>query len=238
MQGAIVNLAVVFVSYLKVPEERLQDHFAWNKEAYEQFGNRLRVYVVTDIAHNLPPYATCVLFPLERLPLVDGRRRFSLTMTKNEGIRRAIDDGVDVIVCTDVDIAFQPQTLALMSTVPSDFASIPLYRMAPSFEDRDGGHIDHGCTGTVAMTAANWRRIQYDERCVGYGADDGILLRDIRLAELHVMRDHEVTHVAHVEGDGTRTPGSGSGTCWGREDGFNFDNFRKNRRLHRTRQRR
>jgi hypothetical protein len=230
-----MNLAVVFVSYLKVPEQRLQDHFAWNREAYEQFRNRLRVYVVTDIAHNLPPYATCVLFPLERLPLVDGRRRFSLTMTKNVGITQAILDGADVIVCTDVDIAFQPQVLQDLAIMTDDVACIPLYRMAPSFDERDGGHIDEGCTGTVVMTAKNWNRLPYEERCVGYGADDGILFRDIERAGLHIIRDHEVTHVAHVEGDGTRTPGSGSSTCWGRDDGFNFDNFRKNRRLHRRR---
>ena len=230
-----MQLAVVFVSYLKVPRERLQDHFVWNHEAYAQFGNRLRVYVVTDTPHDVPPYAECVLYPMEALPLVGGRRRFSPAKTRNAGLRKAIEDGADVLVCTDVDIAFTPQTLALMSTVPDDFAGIPLCRMAPSFEDRHGGHIDHGCTGTVAMTAANWRRLPYDERCVGYGQDDGLLFWDIERAGITVMRDHEVSHIAHVEGDVHRTPGSGAATCWGREDGFNFENSRSNWRLYRKR---
>jgi hypothetical protein len=133
-----------------------------------------------------------------------------------------------------VDIAFEPATLQLMFTVPDDFASIPMYRMAPSFDERTKGHIDYGCTGTVGLTAPNWQRANYEERCVGYGADDGILLRDIERAGLAVARDHIVSHVAHVAGDGPRQPGRGSSTCWGRDDGFNFDNFTANRRLHRA----
>jgi hypothetical protein len=229
-----MKLAIVFVSYLKVPEERLQDHFRWNREAYKQFGDRLRVYVVSDIDHDLPSYAESVIYPMDRLPMIDGRRRFSLTATKNSGIAEAIENGAEVVISTDVDVAFDPQTLQLMFTVPDDWASIPLYRMAPSFEDRAKGHIDHGCMGTVGLTAANWTRIRYDERCVGYGADDGILMRDIERAGIRIARDHEVTHIAHVSGDGARQPGRGSATCWGRDDGFNFDNFTANRRLHQT----
>lgn len=229
------ELAVTFVSYLKVPEERLQDHFHWNQEAYEQFGDRLRVYVVSDINHTLPAYAENIVYPLDRLPMIEGQRRFSLTQTKNFGITKAMKNGADIVICTDVDIAFEPDTLQLMFTLSDAVASIPLYRMAPSFEQRKKGHIDQGCTGTVGLTAANWRRVRYEERCVGYGADDGILLRDIQRAGIHIARDHEVTHIAHVPGDGERHPGNGASTCWGRDDGFNFDNFRENRKLHNQR---
>lgn len=228
------RIAVVFVSYLKVPESRLMEHFKWNGAIYDQYGEHLRAYVVSDVERSLPDYAETVIFPVERLPVVKGKPRFSLTMTKNAGISKAIEDGARVIVSTDVDIAFGLVSFSLISTidsVPDSAASIPIYRMAPCYAERDIGRLDHGCTGTVSMTAYNWRTIKYDERCVGYGADDGILVRDIRSAGLRVIRDCEVAHIAHVEGDGDRTPGSGSETCWGREDGFNFDNFRKNRRL-------
>jgi hypothetical protein len=231
-------IAVVFVSYLEVPEERLRDHFRWNQESYEQFGNRLRIYVVSDIDHDLPSYAESVIYPMDRLPMIAGRRRFSLTITKNFGITEAMKNGAETVICTDVDIAFDPQTLQLMFTVTDDWASIPLYRMAPSFVDRAKGHIDHGCMGTVGLTAANWKRVRYDERCVGYGADDGILMRDIERMGIHIARDHEVTHIAHVLGDGARQPGRGSSTCWGRDRGFNFDNFTANRKLHQAEGRR
>jgi hypothetical protein len=227
----MTQIAVVFVSYLRVPEQRLQDHFLWNASLYESYGDSLRVYVVSDVEHDLPSYAETVVFPIERLPVI-GRRRFSLTMTKNAGNDAALADGADVIICTDVDICFWPDSFDTMTRVADDCAAIPVYRMAPSYEQRDQGGLDHGCTGTIAMTAANWKRLRFDERCVGYGADDGIMLRDICRAGLTVLRSTVVSHIAHVQGDGKRTPGSGAATCWGRDDGFNFDNFRENRRLH------
>jgi len=225
------KIAFVFVSYRSIPEERLQDHFRWNGEMYEAYGDRLRVFVVSDVEHDVPSYATVCVFPIERLPVI-GQRRFSLTMTKNFGNQAAIDDGADVIVCTDVDIAFPANRLEQLLSVDDYTANIPVYQMSPSFSE-ESGHLDHGCTGTVVMTAKNWGMIPYDERCVGYGADDGLMLRDIQRARLRVNRDVIVRHVAHMPGDGVRSPGSGSDTCWGRVDGFNFDNFHENRKLHR-----
>lgn len=227
----MTQIGVVFVSYLKVPEQRLQDHFRWNASLYESYGEHLRVYVVSDVEHDLPPYAETVVFPIERLPII-GRRRFSLTMTKNAGNDVALADGAEIVICTDVDICFWPDSFDTMARVDETCAAIPVYRMAPSYEQRDQGGFDHGCTGTIAMTAANWKRLRYDERCVGYGADDGIMLRDICRAGLTVLRSTVVSHIAHVQGDGKRTPGSGAATCWGRDDGFNFDNFHENRKLH------
>jgi hypothetical protein len=67
-RNGMSQLAAVFVSYLEVPEERLQDHFHWNQETYEHFGDRLRVYVVSDVQHNLPDYAECLVFRLTTYP--------------------------------------------------------------------------------------------------------------------------------------------------------------------------
>lgn len=236
------RIAVIFVSYLKVPESRLQDHFEWNHDVYcslmwnpnslVDMEPKLRVYVVSDVEHDLPGYAETVMFPMERLPVKGGKPRFSLSMTKNAGIRKALDDGVTHLVCTDVDISFDIGSLDLAFAVGSQTAAIPVYRMAKSITDREHGRLDHGCTGTIGMTAANWRQVRFNEECIGYGAEDGILLRDIERAGIEVVRDCEVAHIAHVPGDGERTPGSGSSTCWGRDDGFNFDNFAHNRRLH------
>ncbi len=242
------RVAVVFVSYLKVPESRLLEHFDWNGTIYEEYGDQLRVYAVSDIERSLPDYAETVVFPIERLPVVAGQTRFSLTMTKNAGIAKAIQDGAEVIISTDVDIAFDPASFEVVSMASRMLSSavIPIYRMAPSYAERASGRLDKGCTGTVSMTSGAWNSAKedvskqhrdakgpYDERCVAYGADDGIILQAIERIGLGVVRNCEVAHIAHVPGDGARTPGSGAGTCWGRADGFNFDNFVKNSRIHR-----
>ena len=228
------HTAVVFVSYLKVPESRLQEHFAWNDHIYRQFGNQLRVYVVSDVEHELPDYAETVVVPFEQLPLLDGVPVFSLSMTKNAGIAKAIKDGADVIICTDVDIAFERASFdALMSVdmdEPQGVAIMPIYRMAESFEKRVFGRLDVGCRGTISMTAANWKRFRYDEKCKAYGGEDGRIFIAIQSSGVRVVRTCEVAHIAHVPGDGARTPGRGSATCWGRADGFNPDNFRGNMR--------
>jgi len=228
-----MNLAVVFVSYRSVPEERLQDHFAWNDAEYRKAG--ARVFAVSDEPQFTPEYAATVLFHENELPLVDGQRRFSLTKTKNRGLVTAIAYDADVIVCTDVDIRFPPGMLRSLASVDDETAMFPMYHMMDYTDRKKCLRIDMGCTGTTAMTAANWERIQYDERCVGYGGDDGFLLADCRAAGLRIDRSGRVDHIGHIPGDGDRVPGSGSASCWGRDDGFNFENIRGNKAARRMR---
>ncbi len=232
------HVAVVFVSY-RLPESRLREHFEWNGDIYEAYGDQLRVYVVSDVGNMfLPNYAETVIVSEDRLPVLNGRPVFSLSLTKNAGILKAIEDGADIIVSTDADIAFDFDGLGMMVAVDSKSAVIPVYRMAESYEDRAVGRSDPGCTGTISMTPSNWQRIPYEEKCFGYGAEDGILLRDIEREGLRVIRryadgsDCTVSHIAHELGDGARVPGSGSDTCWNRADGFNPDRFTVNRLLH------
>jgi len=178
------------------------------------------------------PYAQCVVYPKRKLPLVDGRRRFNLCATKNAGLKRALANGADVIICTDVDMCYELGCWNHLVSVDDATASVPIYRMIQSAMQRKDGHLDHGATGTVAMTAANWRQCRWDERCVGYGADDGILLGDIRRAGLRIDRDAIVCHVEHPGAvSEVNEPGHGRAGCYGR-DAFNFDNFKENRKLH------
>lgn len=219
-------IGIVFPAYLKIPEERILNHFCWNEGVYAS--NDIRVYVVAEREYDwLPEYGEVVLFPIEDLPIVDNQPRFSIAKTKNRGNAKAIADGCDVILCTDVDIVFSPEEVAKYATMSDQEAYVPWYEMVES--NLAKGRFDKGCTGTIAMTAENWRRISYDERCVGYGSDDGIMLKHIEMAGLKIKREGVVKHVAHVPGDSYREPGSGTATCWGREDGFNFDNFKNNR---------
>jgi hypothetical protein len=218
--------AVVFVHY-NMPEQRLRDHFAWNDAVYRSSG--AAVYVVTDRDRNVPEYATCVLFPGEQLPLVDGKRVFSLSATKNCGIAKAIADGHSPVISTDVDVAFPGDTWQQLAIADHRRAYVPVYRMRtwPDREDAQD-HDDPGCTGTVSMTAARWRMIHYNERMIGYGGEDGCLLRDMR-SHVRVIRDKQVWHIAHTPGVNPRNvPGKGRDGCWGRDSGFNPDNFENN----------
>ncbi|WP_455387471.1 hypothetical protein [Petrachloros mirabilis] len=230
-----MNIAVVFVSYLEVPVQRLRDHFNWNAEAYRQFGNRLRVYVVTDVFHELPSCAECVIFPMEELPFIGGRRRFSITRTKNAGIRKAIEDGAEVVISTDVDMRFPSGSLEWLAAVRQDAARVPIYHMMDFSDHEHLLKVDNGCTGTTSMTADNWRRVQYDESLSEYGGDDGALLRDIGTAGLMIERECRIDHIGHMPGDGERVPGAGADTCWGRASGFNRNNIRGNKKTLRLR---
>ena len=225
------NVAVVFVAYRTVPEERIQEHFAWNDAVYRDAG--ARVYMVTDHYHELPEYAECVVFPESELPHLQGWPVFSLCKTKNAGINKALRDGAEVLVCMDVDTAVTKSTWDHLLSVGPHEAKVPMIAMVPRSLERRGAKVDKGVTNTIAMTALNWARIQYDEGCVGYGADDGIIVTDIRKAELTVDRSGEAWHVDHPgESNACNIPGRGRGGCYGREEGFNPENYAANRTIH------
>ncbi len=229
------SVGVVFASYLEVPGQRLRDHFEWNRDIYENVLNDLRVYVVTDRPYSLPGYAENVVIPIGEMPVVDSKARFSLAMAKNRGIK-AVADGVSVIIATDVDVAFGEHAFREMTFVGQNEAVVPVYRMVDDIKDEySEDQLEHGCTGTVSMSPVNWSRIRYNENCVGYGGEDGILLRKIERTPLKINRNCQVAHVAHIAGDKERAPGSGSEACWGRASGFNFDNFAENRKHHKRR---
>lgn len=224
------KIAVVFVSYLKVPKQRLKDHFKWNRTLYKKY--KAKIYVVTDKEQWVPRCAKCVVYPMDKLPVVDGKPRFSLCATKNAGVEAAIADGADVVLCVDVDHAFPTPCWKQMVAVNDHTASIPVYRMMQRHGDMEGSELDHGCTGAISMTAANWKKIRWDERCVGYGADDGLIMREIKKQGLQVVRDMVIEHIEHPGATHEKNvPGHGRVGCYGRDE-FNFDNFDNNRRLH------
>jgi len=228
------KIAVVFVSYLKVPLSRLREHFRWNHAIYER--SKATVYVVTEAYKVfLPLYAKSVIYPQNLLPVVDGERRFSICATKNAGVDAALKDGADVIICMDVDHALSPDCLDAMVGVRDNEAVVPTYRMVVRHGDAEYVDVDHGATGVVAMVANNWRRVRWNERCVAYGGDDGIILKDIERAGLRIKREPIIEHVEHPGTTPEKNqPGHGRAGCYGR-DGFNFDNFENNRKLHATR---
>lgn len=241
MSDSSRKIAVVFVAYGCVPDQRLLDHVKWNRPMYQQ--SHVKIYAVTD-ENTMIANSSLLRFPKSKLPTLNGKRVFSLSMTKNFGIQAALDDSADVIICTDVDIAFSQVAWDTMCSVESGQAIVPVYHLCRNFKNRhkEPSRIDYGMMGTVAMVAECWRKIQYDERCVAYGADDGLLLRDIRRAGLDVIPPYPrhpaapvVWHVDHTSDSTGNVPGEGRSDCWGRAEGFNPDNFEENRKLHNER---
>ncbi len=223
--------AVVFVSW-RVPERRLQDHFAWNDAIYRR--DNVRVFPVTDQPYDVPEYAECVIFPEDKLPLHQGQRRFALTRTKNAGIRAAIAAGCDPIVCSDVDISFELEAWQAAMAVTDQTAAVPIYRMSTSsiYFDRETEYETAILAeGTITMTAANWGRVQYCEAQWGYGGDDGTIVSGISKARplIRVTRAGHVYHMAHVDGS-CQKEFQGRTDHWNRTNGLNPDNFRHNAR--------
>lgn len=217
--------AVVFVHY-RIPEQRLRDHWAWNDELYRAAG--ARVYVVTDRQYEVPDYAQCLVYD-------KPMKVFSLSATKNHGIHRAIADGCSPILSSDTDIAVASAAWFQFLLIPQHQVSIPVYRMARTNETREKEfHIDNGATGVVGMTADNWRKYHYDERCYGYGAEDGALRLALAKARVQELRDCHVYHIAHdPKADQHNIPGRGREDCWNRDDEKcpNPDNFDWNRQF-------
>jgi hypothetical protein len=243
------QIGVVFPSY-RIPIQRLVDHFKWNDAIYRSAG--ASVYVVTEelaeihgrpegamdfpaAVMDLPEYVKLLPFPESCLPVVDGKPAFSITKTKNHGIGGAIADGCELIICTDVDVTLDAESWAAAMRVTDYSAAVPLYHMADNFPDRKEKYIAApNATGTVTMTANNWRHIQYNEEMVGYGCDDGAILFAMGQhgAGLAIDRTGIAYHIAHVEGS-IQSEFHGRTDQWNRSDGFNFDNFAGNGKIHR-----
>jgi hypothetical protein len=220
--------AVVFAHY-QIPQARLDDHFRWNDAFYRHSG--AVVYVVTDHLRRVPMYGRCVILPKIALPKLEGETVFSLSLTKNRGIMAALGGRCDPIIVTDTDIAFSDAAWEEMVGVASNVASLPVYLMARSYDARsERDKPDTGMTGTIGMRAKHWRHVKFNETCVGYGAEDGIVHRAIRERGLVQLRDTFIWHIAHDEQHLHRTPGHGSADCWNR-DTLNPDNFAANRRV-------
>jgi len=241
------QIGVVFPSY-RIPVQRLVDHFKWNDAIYREVEAKVFVVVEEDLDAGTPPegampfpaavmdlpeYVTLIQFDESDLPVIDGKPAFSIAKTKNRGIEAAIRNGCELIIATDVDVTLDAEAWAAAMRVTDYSASVPLYRMADSHKDRKTKYIDApNATGTVTMTANNWREVRYDERMVGYGCDDGAILyaMGIHGAGLTIDRTGVAYHVAHVEGS-NQSEFNGRSDHWNRGSGFNFKNFAGNGKI-------
>lgn len=223
---------IVFVSY-RIPAQRLRDHFAWNDELYRLLPGVSVLAVVDRYYQDSLEFA----FYASQLRFTEAMPVFSLSRTKNAGLRSLIASGCDPIAVTDVDFAWTPEAFHACRNVQPGRAVVPLVRMVRTFETRhqdalDPKSLDKGMTSTVSMRVADWRRVCYDETYVGYGGEDGKLVRDMQLLGIQVDRSHSMHHVAHnPAAPQVNEPGHGRADCWGRDTGFNPDMFAINRNL-------
>jgi hypothetical protein len=235
-----VSAAVVFVHY-RLPESRLRDHLRWNAAAYQSAGVGVVVVVEPASVDRLqgadwwPAWAQAIPY---RRPM----DVFSLSRTKNLGIRAAIDRGDETVVATDADIVFPADALTECLSVGDRQAVAPVYHMVSSHEERhlmSGRVITEAAIGTVAMRVDGWLSVcGYHEELEGYGCDDGDLWRRIGLAGIAQLRGIGCYHIAHEAGtiqQEAHMPGDKTGGVrkdhWGRGDGFNPNRLRENRRI-------
>jgi len=223
-------IGVAFPSY-RIPEHRLRDHFAWNERFYRDC---VRVFAVTDREYDVPSFATCVLFPEERLPVIDGIPRFATTRCRNAGIRAAMDANCNPIIVTDVDIAFEAMAWnAMKNVIWNDFhvAEIPFCRMSTTsnWSNRHSANFVFAkkATGTISMRAIDWGKVSYCEEQWAYGCDDGLIMTRIEAAEIEIRRNGYIFHMAHTDG-ANQVEFEGRSDHWNRDNGFNPENFQYN----------
>ena len=232
-------LGIVFVHY-RLPWLRLHDHLLWNGRYYDNAN--VCAWIVSD---GSPPRVELEdLEKIKRRPWNSGKRSwsivffqesmpvFSLAVTKNYGIKYALEAGCDRIAATDVDVAWTEEALRQCAECGPDEAIVPFYQMALDYETRgEYSQRDKGCSGTVCMTAENWRRVRYDERYIGYGGEDGKLRKDISMLGIRERRDSIVYHIAHDPSKSqVNVPGAGRADCWNR-DSINPNNWETNKLL-------
>jgi predicted glycosyltransferase involved in capsule biosynthesis len=125
---------------------------------------------------------------------------FSITRCSNLGIERAINDGCDLIIKTDIDCIISEDVIRHAESWCSSTAG-SVYRY---WQLSDDGKVkkDPRCVGTCAMTAEAWQRCgMYDLDMQGYGYDDADIIYRAQDAGilLSVFNDPKVYHHEHAE---------------------------------------
>ena len=210
----------------RIPAKNVRSFFQWNDARFRAAELRV-VLVVEDDYKGLPEYVMQLKFT-RPMPV------YAAAWTRNAGVAVCLACGGDPILTADIDIEIPAAALIAMLNVGENECAVPCYRMAEKWETRHTVFIPAPyATGAVSMRAANWRRLHYDERCVGYGVEDGIFQQDVRLAGLKVIaRDQPVYHNAHDQGT-CQAEFHGRTDQWHRDDGFCPENFHENERFKR-----
>jgi len=214
----ISALAIVATHY-RMPLARLDQWIEWNGKLFEEYG--ARAIIVSDVERSgLPDWLRVAVYPVEL-------EMFSLSKTSNYGIRLA---GGGIVAKTDPDCAFSREALDACLTVTETVGICPRYYMAHSYEAREqAAYTWDASKGTLVLHWDHWNAIGgYDERCEGYGIEDGDAYERARRVEGRDVRRLKIPfwHIAHSKEKQTR--GNTRKDCWNRQAGFNPRNHKAN----------
>ena len=212
------KMAVVITHY-RMPKRRLDEFIDWNGKLFE--ANGIRLLVVSDVQRKgLPHWCRVAVYPSE-LPV------FNLSKTSNYGIRLI---GGGIICKADPDNAFSQEVIDAMLLTTPESGVCPRFFMAESFAAMEQCKATWDASkGCLCLHWQHWQKIcGYDERCEGYGIEDGDCFQRARVIPGHSVSRLKIPfwHIAHTnqrQGRGNSRP-----DCWGRADGFNPRNHRQN----------
>lgn len=124
---------------------------------------------------------------------VPAESPYSPARAVNPGIRRACENGADVVIKTDIDCMLTPALLRAAAAITPETGLCPIQ------DETHGGRNSRSC-GTLALHRDVWMRIHgYDERMEGYGREDGDAMDRARAAGCRVTRPKGmVIHFSHL----------------------------------------
>lgn len=215
----------IVVGHFRLPEERLQGFFSWNRELFEKY--KITVNLVTD-RHHLGDCGGIVNELIYPAPMLV----YSPSRVSNYGIRHT--DGGTVLK-TDIDCVFSEQAIQEVLKVHPGRGVYFNYRMTPSYEERlkRSALWGAGC-GTMALDFSDWDKINgYDERQEGYGVEDG---DGVQRARKVVNLTHSRAIIWHVSHNPKEELWTQTNKCfrrdlWNRDSGFCPDRHVENRRI-------
>jgi len=193
-------LDIVIPSLL--PEKVILNHFRRNKEALAECG--AHVTYVTNIELDLgSENASCIT--------ITDQTRFDIGRVSNIGIRAStmqvvVKSDIDIVFCADL-IRFTAATIAGGRAYIAKCANID----AQHYNTRNWDTAvlrPAGRGAWFAMHKRDWQRLRgYDERLVGWGADDDNLYRRTKLS-MNVVEHakFELWHVNHKVRTGAYFP--------------------------------
>ena len=190
-------MITVVACHYRLPEYRLRQFLAWNREVFEAFG--VRALIVSDVPRgDLPPWARIAIYPGE-LPV------YSPSKVSNYGIRLA---AAGIVCKTDIDCLFTREALEEVADVGEGRGVNLPYLMAGSVDELDGAVRWESTKGTQALVFEDWDRISgYDERQEGYGLEDGDgYCRAMKVAKVRRPKAR-FFHIAHGEAGATCAQG-------------------------------
>jgi len=187
------SIACVVTAY-QIPKRLVENYIIAN-----DFQNQdVRLYIVVKKGDIIPapPHITVIEIPKQKI--------FNIGKTANVGIRRAIFDGADIILKTDIDNVISAGVFEQIkqTTVKKGFC----YRNwnIASLRDLDNPILDPKTMGSICLHKDTWNALRgYNELLEGYGYDDAHIFKRALISglDIKVFFDPIMYHITHASGE-------------------------------------